>query len=207
MVRRHLKPAAAVRSPLQRERFCLESPAMNRRPLHPLVCLLLAIAALIPHPAAARVMLSFHSFNGSWLVGRFPHAFVALDGTLDSTGQRIHENFGYSARHATPAVLSGNVEAEIYIEQEKYVRSTNVHFTVPITDAQYAAIKAEVAVWRDAPGKAYSLDHHNCVHFVARIAELVGLKAPVPQNMVRRPKLWLNYITTLNPQLGAKPVP
>jgi hypothetical protein len=41
---------------------------------------------------------------------------------------------------------------------------------------------------------------------VARIAELVGLKVDVPQTMVRRPKLWLNLITRMNPQLGAREI-
>ena len=35
---------------------------------------------------------------------------------------------------------------------------------------------------------------------------MVGLKADVPQNMVRRPKLWLNLVTRLNPQLGAREI-
>ena len=92
------------------------------------------------------------------------------------------------------------------IEKAKYLTSTNTHFTVPVTDAQYHAIIAEMHAWRDAPGKAYSLDHHSCVHFVARIAEIAGLHVDVPQNLVRRPKAWLNYITRLNPQLGAREI-
>lgn len=168
--------------------------------------LLLAFTLLVSLPAQAHVLLTFHSFNGSWVAGRFPHTFVSMEGTLDATGQRIHENYGYTAVHASPAVLSGNVDGTIMIEQEKYLRSTNHHFTVPISDEQYHAIIAEMIRWRDAPGKDYSLDHHNCVHFVAAIARLVGLRADVPQDMVRRPKLWLNYVTRLNPQLGAKEV-
>lgn len=172
-----------------------------------LAALALFLSLLIALPAQAHVLLTFHSFNGSWVAGRFPHTFISMDGTLDETGQRIHENYGYTAVHASPAVLSGNVAGTIMIEEERYVRSTNHHFTVPISDAQYHAIIAEMIRWRDAPGKAYSLDHHNCIHFVAAIARLVGLRADVPPSMVRRPKLWLNYVTRENPQLGAKPVP
>lgn len=166
----------------------------------------LLAALLLPQPALARVMLEFHSFNGSWAGGRYPHAFIALDGTLDDTGEKVHQNFGYTARHVTPAILAGNVESEIYVEKEHYVRSTNVHFRVPLSDAQYRAIMVEVKAWGSEPGRGYNLDHHNCIHFVARIAQLVGLNAPVPGDMVRRPKLWLNYIIALNPQLGAKPI-
>lgn len=163
-------------------------------------------AALAAMPALAQVQVSFHSFNGSYLGGRYPHAFVVLDGTL-ANGQPVHENYGYSTSASALSALSGLVPGIIQIEREKYIASTNRHFTVAISDAQYRTIRAEVEAWKDAPGqKRYSLDHRNCLHFVARIAEIVGLTAPVPQDMVRRPKKWLNYVTGLNPQLGAKPV-
>jgi hypothetical protein len=172
--------------------------------------LLSAFAALflllLPQLAAAQVMLSFHSFNGSVLVGRYPHTFIVLEGSLDETGQVVNENYGYTAVSASPAVLAGNVAATVNSEKQKYIGTTNRHFTVPLSDAQYHAVVAEVRAWRDAPGKTYNLDRHNCVHFVARIAEMVGLRADVPENMVRRPKAWLNYVTRMNPQLGAREI-
>jgi hypothetical protein len=187
-------------------------PMESRTPIarRPLLRFLARAFALLlvalPLPAAAQVMLTFHSFTGSYFVGRFPHTFISMAGTLDGNGQRIDENYGYTAKHLSTKILSGNVEGTIMIEKPKYLTSTNRHFTVAISDAQYHAIVAEMVRWRDAPGKAYSLDRHNCVHFVAAIAELVGIKAPVPPAMVRKPKQWLNYVTTLNPQLGAKPI-
>lgn len=166
-----------------------------------------ALIALLPLPAAAQVLLSFHSFNGSYLGGRYPHAFIVLEGTLEGSGARVHENYGYSTSCSALSALSGDCPGVIQVEKEKYIASTNTHFTLPISDAQYRAIIAEVAAWRDAPGqKRYRLDHHNCVHFVARIAQMLGLKAEVPQDMVRRPKLFLNLVTRLNPQLGAKEI-
>jgi hypothetical protein len=168
---------------------------------------ILVLALLFPILAQAQVLLSFHSFNGSYLGGRYPHTFIVLDGTLEADGRRVHENYGYSTSSGAIGALSGNVPGIIQIERERYITSTNRHFTVPISDAQYEAILAEVNAWRDEPGqRRYSLDHHNCIHFVARIAEMVGLTAPVPQGMVRRPKLWLNYVTTLNPRLGAREI-
>ncbi len=166
-----------------------------------LPCLLAAL--FLPLPAAAQVMLSFQSFNGSMFGGRFPHTFVVLQGTLDATGAKVEENYGYSAKSATPAVLAGPVQAIIMIEPPKYVTSTNRHFTVPISDATYWAIRAEVAKWRDAPGKTYRLDQNNCIHFVGKIAELAGIKVAYPNALIRKPKAWLNYVTGLNPQLGA----
>jgi hypothetical protein len=164
------------------------------------------VLVALPLPAAAQVMLTFHSFTGSYFIGRFPHAFISMAGTLDESGKRIDENYGYTAKHLSTKILSGNVEGTIMIEKPKYLTSTNRHFTVPISDAQYHTIVAEMIKWRDAPGKAYNLDHHNCVHFVAAIAHIAGINAPVPQEMVRKPKQWLNYVTALNPQLHAQPV-
>ncbi|HVR89794.1 MAG TPA: hypothetical protein VHG29_01715 [Novosphingobium sp.] len=172
-----------------------------------LALFLSALLVLLPGSAVAAVTLAFHSFNGSYLGGRYPHAFIVLDGTLDAGGQRVHENYGYSTSAGALSALRGLVPGIIQIEKEKYIASTNNHFTLTISDAQYAAIRAEVEAWKDAPGqKRYSLDHRNCIHFIARIAEMAGLSAPVPQEMVRRPKLWLNYVTRLNPQLGAREV-
>ena len=169
-----------------------------------LLCVFAAL--LVPLPAAAQVMLSFQSFNGSMFGGRFPHTFVVLQGTLDATGAKIEENYGYSAKSATPAVLAGPVEAIMMTEKPKYVTTTNRHFTVPVSDATYWRIREEVAQWRDAPGKQYRLDEHNCVHFVGRIAELAGIRIDYPKALIRKPKAWLNHIAGLNPQLGARPI-
>jgi len=92
------------------------------------------------------------------------------------------------------------------IEPAKYIRSTNRHFTVTVSDAQYRAIVAEVARWRDAPGRFYDLDKRNCIHFVGRIAQMVGLRVDYPSDMLRRPKKWLNHITALNPRLGVRQI-
>ena len=170
--------------------------------------LLLALAALVAWtvPAQAEVDVSFHSFNGSVIWGRYPHAFVAFDGTLDDTGERIHENYGFSAKTAGPAVLFGPVKHIVMSEKEKYLTSTNTHFTITVDDDTYRRMKAEVIAWRDAPGKFYDLETRNCIHFVGRMAELAGLKVDYPEDMLRKPKEWLNHVTMLNPQLGAEPI-
>ncbi len=156
-------------------------------------------------PAFAAVTMHFHSFNGSVLIGRYPHTFVVLEGTL-SDGTQINENYGFSARKVTPAILNGPVEHMILAEKPKTIKKTNRHFSVTLSDAQYARVKAEVVAWRDAPGKYYSLDTRNCIHFVGAMAKIVGLKVEYPDNMLRRPKKWLNHVTALNPGLGAETV-
>lgn len=157
-------------------------------------------------PAAAEVKMSFHSFNGSVLFGRYPHAFVRLTGTLESSGKAVDENFGFTAKKVSTAILSGPVAHDILVETPKYIKKTNVHFTVTLTDDQYRQVKREMAKWRDAPGKYYDLNNRNCIHFVGAMAKIAGLKVDYPKKMLRRPKKWLNHIAALNPQLGAKPI-
>ena len=36
------------------------------------------------------------------------------------------------------------------------------------------------------------------------MAELAGLKVDFPDDMLRKPKEWLNRVTRMNPQLGAR---
>ena len=176
-----------------------------RKVIARLLCLFAAL--LLPLPAAAQVMLSFQSFNGSMFGGRFPHTFVVLHGTLEATGARVEENYGYSAKSVSPAILAGPVEHIVMTEKPKYVTTiTNRHFTVPVSDATYWRIREEVAQWRDAPGKQYRLDEHNCIHFVGKIAELAGIRIDYPKALIRKPKAWLNHIAALNPQLWAKAI-
>jgi hypothetical protein len=169
--------------------------------------LALAIVALCAFaaPAQAEVQVHFHSFNGSMFGGRYPHTFVVFDGTL-ANGERVYENYGFSAKTAGPNVLSGPTHHVVMSEKERYIRTTNRHFTLTVSDDTYRRMKAEVIAWRDAPGKFYDLNTRNCIHFVGRMAELAGLKVEFPRDMLRKPKAWLNYVTGLNPQLGAASV-
>jgi hypothetical protein len=167
---------------------------------------LLALFALVwSSPAFAAVKLHFHSFDGSMFYGRYPHAFVVLEGTL-SSGQKVNENYGFSAREVTPAVLEGPVEHMVLAESARNIKKTNRHFSMTITDAKYRRIVAEVRRWQTAPGKYYDLEKRNCIHFVGKIAQIVGLKVDYPASMLRRPKKWLNRVVTLNPKLGVKPI-
>ncbi|MEL7198144.1 MAG: hypothetical protein AAGL10_07495 [Pseudomonadota bacterium] len=167
----------------------------------------IALFALVWSGSAfAAVQIHFHSFNGSVLFGRYPHTFIVLEGTLESTGEAVNENYGFTAKNVTPAILNGPVYHDISIEKPKYLKKTNRHFSITLTDAQYRRIVAEMKKWKNAPGKYYSLDERNCIHFVGRMGEILGLKIDYPKKMLRRPKKWLNHITGLNPQLGAKKI-
>ncbi len=175
---------------------------MNR--ILPLIAALLALCWTTP--ALAQVKLTFHSFNGSVVFGRYPHTFVSMTGTLEASGKAVNANYGFTAKSVSPAILRGPVVHDISIEKPKYLKKTNKHFTVTISDAQYRRIVAEMRKWRDAPGKYYDLDKRNCIHFVGAIAQIVGIKVSYPENMLRRPKKWLNHVAAMNPRLGASSV-
>ncbi|MEP2179800.1 MAG: hypothetical protein ABJI04_07685, partial [Marinomonas sp.] len=102
--------------------------------------LLILIAALFASawttPAMADVQVTFHSFNGSVMFGRYPHTFIALSGELESNGRKINENYGFTAKNVSPAILRGPVRHDISIEKPKYLKKTNKHFTLTISDAQ-----------------------------------------------------------------------
>jgi hypothetical protein len=181
-----------------------QAPHQARR-LACFLALLLASMALAP-AAQAKVTVYFHSFNGSIFFGRYPHTFVVFDGTLDDTGEKIFENFGFSAKVAGPGVLAGPVEHVIVVEEQKYIDSTNRHFSVEVDDKTYHRMRDEVEAWRSHPGKYYDLDTRNCIHFVGRMAELAGLKVEYPKKLLRKPKAWLNLVTGLNPVLHAKAI-
>jgi hypothetical protein len=171
------------------------------------LALFLALIALAWAPGAyAQVTISFQSFDGSSVFGRFPHAFIVLEGTEDATGKPVSANYGFTAKHLTPAILTGPVQHEVMVEKSKYITRTNRHFTVRLTDAQYHRIEEEVAAWRNQPGKYYDLNSRNCIHFVGRMAELSGLAVEYPRAMLRKPKAWLNHIAAMNPQLRARPL-
>lgn len=168
--------------------------------------LLALVALLFATPAQAAVTIYFHSFNGSFVWGRYPHALVVFEGTLDETGERIQENFGFSATTSMGAISGRPTHHVMLREDQAQIARTNRHFGVVLTDAQYRALRAEVDRWENQPGPYYDLDERNCIHFVARLAQMIGIRADVPQRFLRRPKAWLNYITGLNPQLGASPI-
>jgi hypothetical protein len=170
------------------------------RVLRLLSLVLTALALGWSSAAVSGVTVSFQSFNGSVLFGRYPHTFVVLEGTADS-GTPVSENYGFTAKRVTPAILSGPVEHLITTEKAKYVASTNRHFTIELTGSQYRRIQQEVAAWRGQPGKYYDLDNRNCIHFVGRIAELAGLKVSYPKTMMRKQRAWLDHIAAMNPEV------
>lgn len=165
-----------------------------------LLCAALALPFLafaIPS-AQARVTIAFYSHE---LGNDFPHAFIKLEGTLEADGRPVDENYGYTPKAISPAILLGNVKGGIDIAKPFYIRHSKRHFAIEISDAQYRAVVARVVHWRDLPGKAYNMNKRNCVHFIADIAQMLGLRANRQSEFYKRPRSFLQEVLGLNPGL------
>ncbi len=158
--------------------------------------LLLAIlAALAPTPAYADVRISFYSKE---LGASFPHAFVLLSGEVEETGEKIHANYGFTATHISPAILMGAVKGEIISMDEAYVRKSDEHFSISLSDDEYRRVMATVEQWRSLKQPSYDLNRQNCVYFVAYVAATLGMKADTPKKLMKKPRSYLQYVRDLN---------
>jgi hypothetical protein len=166
------------------------------RPLRLLALLAAFLAALVAVPAAAAVQITFYSKE---LGATFPHAFVTLAGTLDRSGQRIDVDYGFTAKTVSPAILFGRVGGEVISDHgAAYIKASDKHFSLTLSDADYDRLMATVARWRAAPQPSYDLGTHNCIHFVADLAASLGMKADVPKRLTKKPRSWLDWLTDGN---------
>lgn len=160
-----------------------------------LALLAVALLALASAPAWAAVSITFYSKE---LGASFPHAFVIVEGALDRGGPRIAEDYGFTAKTISPAILWGKVAGEVITDHTaSYVRGSDRHFTLTLTDAEYDRAMATVQRWRSAKQPSYDLDKHNCVHFVAEIAAAVGLTADT-RRFMKKPRSYLEALTGAN---------
>ena len=151
-------------------------------------------------PALAEVEIEFRSRDFGVT---FPHGFIVLRGTLDSTGEAVSANFGFTVRHVVgPSILLGPVEGEVESLPDDYARGGNHHFTLVLSDEQYWRVMALVERWRALPQPSYRLDRRNCVTFVAEVPTLLGLEAET-QGLMRRPKAFLDRVRERNQALIA----
>jgi hypothetical protein len=162
----------------------------------------LALLSPVAGHADAAVEITFRSKDFG---ATFPHGFVSLSGRLDATGERVNANYGFTVRHLIgPSVLFGPVQGEVVSMDAFYVASSNRHFTMVLTDAQYRRVIDLVAQWRALPQPSYSLDRRNCVSFVAAVAATLGLRADA-SGLMRRPRAFLDRVLRDNrPLLAAR---
>jgi hypothetical protein len=185
--------------------FCFRGfwkPDLGEEPVIPAFCLprliaflAAALLALTAAPGWAAVSITFYSkeFGAS-----FPHAFVVLEGTLDRGGPRIEEDYGFTAKTISPAILWGKVAGEVITDHSvSYLKGSDRHFTLTLTDPEYDRVMATIARWRSAKQPSYDLDKHNCVHFVAELAAAVGMTADTGK-LMKKPRSFMVAMTARN---------
>jgi hypothetical protein len=154
-----------------------------------------ALLALAATPGWAAVSITFYSKE---LGESFPHAFVILEGTPDRGGARIEEDYGFTAKTLSPAILWGKVGGEVVTDNSvNYVKGSDRHFTLALTDPEYDKVMATIARWRAAKQPSYDLDRHNCVHFVADLAVAAGMTADTSK-LMKKPRSFLENLTARN---------
>lgn len=157
------------------------------------------ILFFVAAPLQAAVTLTFYSKE---MGASFPHAFVSLTGTTGPDNAPVDATYGFTAKRLTPAILMGSVQGVVEPVTDSYRRSSDAHFSMELTDAQYAAVLATVQKWKDIPGKSYNLDKRNCVFFVGDIARAVGLTVVEDPKLMKKPHGFTQSILRLNPQLA-----
>ncbi len=78
-----------------------------------------------------------------------------------------------------------------------YIKGSDPHFTVALSDSEYDAVMATVERWRAAKQPNYDLDKHNCVHFVAELAAAIGM-TPDTKRLMKKPRSFLETLTAQN---------
>ena len=163
--------------------------------------LILAVLLLWPVAAPAKVTLTFYSRE---LGVYFPHAFVRITGATDAEpDKQVDTNYGFTARTVSPAVLMGAVTGEILAANPTYVRRSDSHLSLVLTDEQYDQVLAVVKKWEDLPQPSYDLHHANCIHFVGDVARVLGMKVDDSQpKLMSRPRSYIINLIRLNPSVG-----
>jgi hypothetical protein len=165
---------------------------------------LLLLCLFAPVAARAQVTVTFYSHDMEALGMRaFPHAFFTVKGNLARGGQPIDTNYGFTARSTDAALFSGATQGDIETKDTPYVTRSRRHFSVTVPDATYDRLMVLVSSWRARGPKGYSLGKANCVHFAGEAAAIVGLKVAFPQNLMKKPKAFLDAVFRENAVLFA----
>jgi len=164
-----------------------------------------ALAAILlllwPAMTTARVTLTFYSRE---LGTYFPHAFVRITGATDAAPDKwLDDNYGFTAKSVTPALLAGPVAGKIMAATKTYVKRSDSHLSLVLTDEQYAAVLATVEKWRVLRQPSYDLKTANCVFFVGDVARALGMKVDDGDaRLMSRPRSYTINLIRLNPGFG-----
>lgn len=160
-----------------------------------IAALLLAFSAL---PVRASVTITFWSHE---LGNSFPHAFFTLRGVPDAGGAPVEGDWGFTPVSIGPAILFGPVRGKVEQAKPAYLRGSDAQFSLVLTDAQYAAIRALTDEWSARGDPTYRLESRNCVHFVQEAARRAGLAAVDFPRLMKKPRSYLKAVARANPQV------
>ena len=157
-----------------------------------ILALVLSLAAL---PASAAVTITFwsHEFGNN-----FPHAFITMRGRPDQGGSPVDMNIGFTAKHISPAILFGAVAGMLEPADLNYMKGSDAHFSVTMTDAQYVAVLRLLDEWGPAGNQRYDMNKRNCVTFVKVAAERIGLAGTEQPKLMKRPRSYLVAVQAAN---------
>lgn len=160
----------------------------------------LLLFLLWPAAAVAAVEIGFWTKDTD---KSFPHAFIVLEGTVDSTGEAVSTNYGFTAKRVSPAVLLGPVSGEIITVGDAYVARSQRHFVLTLSDEEYRRVTDLVRRWQGLEQPSYRLNSRNCIHFVAEVASALGLRAdPIP-GLMKKPRSFFQQVKADNETLIA----
>lgn len=161
--------------------------------LRGLALLLLAMGSVVPAQAAVTITFWSQEFGQN-----FPHAFFTFSGAPDAGGPAVNESYGFTAKAITPALLMGSVGGMIDRPKPSYIAKSNAHFSVVLTDAQYASIRSLIDEWGERGDSHYNLNRRNCVHFVAEAARRSGLSVVEDKKLMKKPRSFIQSVEQAN---------
>ena len=161
--------------------------------LRGLALLLLAMGSVVPAQAAVTITFWSQEFGQN-----FPQAFFTFSGAPDAGGSAVNESYGFTAKAITPALLMGSVGGMIDRPKPSYIAKSNAHFSVVLTDAQYASIRSLIDEWGEKGDSHYNLNRRNCVHFVAEAARRSGLSVVEDKKLMKKPRSFIQSVEQAN---------
>ena len=98
----------------------------------------------------------------------------------------------------SPAILWGPVTGEVISDHgAAYIRGSDKHFSLMLGDADYDRVAETIEKWRKIAQPSYDLNRRNCVHFVASIADAIGLRTDTTK-LMKKPRSFLENLTAAN---------
>lgn len=163
------------------------------------------ITLMAASPALAEVTLTFYAHSGNRIRGGyllFPHAYVRASGHLDDTGDPVDWAAGFTARDPGPQLLFARGRGVVSYPDPAYVDQGRAYVSVPVSDADYRAIRARADWWASGEGSVYDLRRRNCITFIADLARLAGLRTGTEPSM--SPGRFMIELVALNPPAAVR---